>query len=394
MAETRREAAKRRKREEKKFLERTKKPVTAERIEEGEHKRRLREERGVGGSELRGKATLEERAPGGAVEKMEERERAQTRREFEMEQGALSIEKKQHVPKDFRELPLEEQKASLEKLTPEEQIFTQPERKEILPEQPKERTILDIIEDIAFGNLIEKDVITGERRIDPDTGKPIEVVSGVVPFGVGGAAAGVPTATKVGVLSSSISKIRTAAVTSKLIALGKTLASHPILTAVGGFILGTAFIGPAKSKFVSVTDPLLELQNKGPFIQQSYNTLGESITEVETDEMMTSQDKIKYYDNTEKLINMNMQGLVERTKESKRLKASAEYVDMLTDFKEKREQVILARNRERAKFTIGERPLISEEAINSWFSSVSSKELDEVAREYEKQIKIILRIPE
>lgn len=49
--------------------------------------------------------------------------------------------------------------------------------------QEQERRTLDIVGDFVFGNIFEKDPITGEPRIDPKTGEPVRVTLGEVPIG-------------------------------------------------------------------------------------------------------------------------------------------------------------------------------------------------------------------
>lgn len=55
--------------------------------------------------------------------------------------------------------------------------------------QEQERRPLSTTEkfmNLAFGNVLEIDTFTGERRIDPNTGRPVQVQAGVVPIGGAG----------------------------------------------------------------------------------------------------------------------------------------------------------------------------------------------------------------
>lgn len=80
----------------------------------------------------------------------------------------------------------EEAEATLKRL---QKTGEQPTTQQEPITQEGDRGALDIAKDLAFGNVFETDPITGEARIDPNTGQPIKVLADTLPIGIGSLAA-------------------------------------------------------------------------------------------------------------------------------------------------------------------------------------------------------------
>lgn len=161
-------------------------------------------------------------------------------------------------PEEFGLTPAEAQEITTEELAPPTQPpVTAQARVEVKPLSNFQKTM-----NLVFGNVLEIDPFTGEQRIDPATGQPVQFIEGVAPIGGAGGF------WKVG--GKVVTNPRVAMVVGKGIQMVKR---------VGGFVknnkLLTGFLGVGGAL---ITKELLE--GKIDDRQQALNTAGQEASTI------------------------------------------------------------------------------------------------------------------
>lgn len=133
------------------------------------------------------------------------------------------------------------------------------------------------------------------------------------------------------------------------------------------------------------------LRDKAPFVQQSFNTLGEQATGIANDPILTPEAKIRRLQAIESEILTMEQTLNITNLENTRLTNSNEMLDIMTDLQEKKEVVILARAQAQAELIQRQFPVYDEATIQAWVSQATESQLRELEEEYERQRKKVLR---
>lgn len=142
--------------------------------------------------------------------------------------------------------------ASAEQIRRREEGEAAERAKLVAEEDEKKRSLFEIAKDLTFGNVIEKDPISGETRIDPKTGEPVESKLGILPItGVGpGAALALP-----GRITSVASKSR------KVFNLLKSKTSLKIIKWTG-----FAYVLATDRKLATIDTTLSQMRENMPIV--------------------------------------------------------------------------------------------------------------------------------
>lgn len=230
------------------------------------------------------------------------------------------------------------------------------------------------------------DLIAGRRRfntreefVQNQLGEATGL-AGKAGIALGGVAAAglIPEATSIAVLGKSAGTVSAASHAGKVAGIFsklKTLGEGILFGSIGLKIIGQ--------------EPF---KNKAPFIQQSFNTLGEEANSIANDPILTPQAKLRELENIEKQVAAMEVTLSVNNIENRRLVNTKEMLDILTDLNEKKKEIALAKAQAQSELLQQQYPQYSEETINRWVSEATEEDLDKLSEEYNRQVNKILGV--
>jgi len=137
----------------------------------------------------------------------------------------------------------------------------------------------------------------------------------------------------------------------------------------------------------------LELfKDKAPFIQQSFNTLGEEASAIASDPIMTPSSKINQLTFLRQNVEEMEAQLQKISIENTRLRNTKEMLDMQTDLFEKKMEIIRSISEAEAQLLKREFPEADEQLINDWVSQASEEEIKKAQEKYREQLLSILGV--
>ena len=280
------------------------------------------------------------------------------------------------------------QKAGVLKLTPEEQLAqieqsqvpqeTQVSAPEQVSGQVEQGQVGQAPREFGITDIFTRDLseVTGER-----------VLEGTLPIGgglLGGAkigASAISASTKAGVLSKTIQAVRS----SKYLSKSKAIFSG--LAALGAGAFGLFGLSKA-AEFVGFAP----FKDKAPFVQQSFNTLGETATSIANDAVMTPEQKLDQLAFIKGEMLIMGETLQKGTIENLRLRGTKEMLDMQTDYFEKLNEIIDAENAAKFQKLQNQYPTFDETVLSEWVTSSSSDERRQVREAYQREVRNILGV--
>jgi hypothetical protein len=215
-----------------------------------------------------------------------------------------------------------------------------------------------------------------------------DVIAQTFPLPVGGVGAGASNTIKAAAINKIPSDIRNAIGAKSISKIhGKTTKAKTkgILDkiksgAVGGFLLGSSPLAFLGGLGISV------FKDEAPFLQQSFNTLGQEATATANDPVLSPSEKIADIQFIMREIELMEEKLNLASYENVRLSNTKEMLDIQTDLFEKKREVIRALQKARVLELQQQFPQLDEEIIKSWVSSATAEELAAVGRDYNRRL--------
>lgn len=131
---------------------------------------------------------------------------------------------------------------------------------------------------------------------------------------------------------------------------------------------------------------------KAPFIQQSFNTLGENVNGIVGNEAMTPEAKLRQLETYADNIAIMESTLHKQSIENRLLSNSKEMLDIQTDLLEKKTDTINAIADVRLQALQKQFPLLDETVLAKWVSEATQPEIDSVNAEYKKSLNKLIKL--
>lgn len=260
----------------------------------------------------------------------------------------------------------------------EELSIIAPETQEGVISQAKEpiegdRSVLDVAKDIAFGNYLEKNPITGEIRTDPATGQPIDVQAGTAPL---------TPAPDIQSAASAASAVKTAGMTSRILGHVKHLdkiftTGKGALIAIGG--LGAGIWGAAQ--IIDSFDPSLASE-----VDSAVSEITQDFSDIEGSQFSQSE-KLKQLDAAQERLAFWEQKLYEKSLTNSALRTSKEILEIQETLLTAQKEAIRVKQNVLVEGAIEKNPRLNEDVIREFFETATTKELEQFQREYDKRRK-------